>query len=99
MRTNRRDSGRLDWRTAAAIAALGAFTAMPAYAQETIRGSPDEPPPTSAKEDPGPIDKTFSVPKPSQTVIFPEFRNELRDLPAFIRDSKMEVQVRSFYFD
>jgi outer membrane porin, OprD family len=80
--------------TAAIVLALSAF---PALAQEEIDA--ETPTPSTVEQATTPIQQTFTPPKQPQKALFPGLRQQLQDTPAFLRDAKMDVGVRSFYYD
>src|SRR5215475_13009873 len=45
------------------------------------------------------IQRLFSPAQPPPLTLFPEFREKLKDLPPFIRDSNIDLSFRSFYRD
>ena len=45
------------------------------------------------------IERLFNPPVPPALTLFPQFRDRIRDTPAFIRDSKIGINARSYYRD
>ncbi len=76
------------------VAALGLASA--AHGQESREDSPI---PSSPETDLTAIDRTFRQPAPPPRTLLPELRQEMSDLPAFLRDSKFDVNLRSYYRD
>jgi hypothetical protein len=64
-------------------------------AQEVI--SQEEPPPSSADEVTTPMERTFKE-KPPLPRPFPWLKEQLKDTPAFFRDTKLNLNVRTYYF-
>jgi len=91
---SRRFSFRFATFAAAAAAILGAVPY--AAAQESIRQ--EQPTPSSVEESVTPIDRLFS-PRAERPVLFPQLRDELADQPQFIRDAKVDVNLRVFDMD
>jgi hypothetical protein len=88
--------------TAFFTVALG-FLAMlsvgstPVMAQEVI--SNEEPTPSSTDEIKTPMGRTFEEKeKPPLPRFFPWLKEQLKDTPAFFRDTKLNLNVRSYYF-
>jgi hypothetical protein len=82
------------------MAALG-FLAMlfcwsaPVMAQETIGAT--APPPSSVDEVVTPMDETFK--QPSERVpITQAMKDGLKEMPSFFKDTKLNVNLRTFYF-
>ena len=65
------------------------------WAQEVI--SQEEPTPASVNEIVTPIERSFieQIPRPG---IFPWLKEQLKDTPAFFRDTKVDLNLRSYYF-
>ncbi len=94
-----------EWQVLMAAAffmvALG-FLAMlplgstPVMAQEYIRDQ--EPVPESVDEVVSPIELSFQE-KPKIPRFFPWLKEKLKDTPAFFRDTKLDLNVRTYYFD
>ena len=55
--------------------------------------------PRSPLEDLTAIERIFTPPKPPPLTAFPELRERWRDTPAFLRDSKVSIDARSYYRD
>ena len=75
---------------------LLAATNCQLQAQEII--SQEEPTPSSVDEIITPIERSFieRLPRPG---FFPWLKEQLKDTPAFFRDTKLDVNLRSFYFN
>jgi hypothetical protein len=71
-----------------------AFTAR-APAQEAI--SQEEPVPSSVDEVITPIERSF-LERIRRPGFFPWLKEELKDTPAFFRDTQLDVNLRSYYF-
>ena len=67
----------------------------PSLAQEGI--SQEEPTPTSVDESVSPIERSFleRIPRPG---LFPKLKEELKDADPFFRDTKLDVNLRTYYF-
>jgi hypothetical protein len=82
------------------VAGIG-FLAMflwgsaPALAQEAISG--EEPIPSSVDQMTSPMGRTFEERKPRPGLL-PQLKEALKDTPAFFRDTKLNVQLRTYYF-
>ncbi len=92
------------WRRVAAASLLMAITflllppaASTGRAQEEIRQ--EEPTPATVDQSVTVIEKTFTVPPAPEARLFPQIRDRLKDTPAFLRDARMDVAVRSYYLD
>jgi hypothetical protein len=78
-----------------AIAATAMTTA--AHGQSANR---DDPVPETPKQSLTAIERNFAViPTAEPLTLFPQIREQLKDAPAFLRDSKAGVNVRSYYRD
>jgi hypothetical protein len=66
----------------------------PAMAQEAI--SQEEPTPGSVQEEIVPMERSFQE-KPSRPGFFPWLKEELKDAPPFFRDTKLDLNVRTYY--
>lgn len=55
--------------------------------------------PTSPADDLTAIQRTFQPTAPPPLTLFPALRDDMRDLPAFLRDSKVDLHMRSYYRD
>jgi outer membrane porin, OprD family len=77
------------------VVLLVASTISRVRAQEAI--SQEEPTPSSVDEVTTPIERSFieRIPRPG---FFPWLKEELKDTPQFFRDTKLDVNLRSFYF-
>ena len=80
-----------------AVAAVMLPLAGTSWAQEVIRQ--EDPAPASVEESKTVIEKSFTQPAPKETIIFPNLREQLKDTPAFLRDSQIGVNFRSYYLD
>ncbi len=74
-----------------ALAGLG----TPVWAQEVI--SQEEPTPSSVDEVVTPMGRSFKE-KPPLPRLFPWVKEQLKDTPAFFRDTKLNLNVRTYYF-
>ena len=72
-----------------------AWNSDPVRAQEAIT---QEPIPASVDEMITPMDRSFEEKKP-RTWSFPWMKEQLKDTPAFIRDTKLDLNIRTYYFD
>jgi hypothetical protein len=55
--------------------------------------------PDSAKQDLTAIDRLFNPPTPKALTLFPQIREEMKDAPAFVRDSTFSINPRTYYRD
>lgn len=55
--------------------------------------------PRNTSEDLTAIERIFTLPKPPPLTAFPELRERWKDTPAFLRDSKVSIDARSYYRD
>src|SRR5262245_56500673 len=78
----------------AALATVGA-----AGATHGQHARQEDPIPASPRQDFTAIDSLFRPPPPPALTLFPEMRDRLKDAPTFVRDSKLSINPRSFYFD
>ena len=83
------------------IVALGFLVMLPlgsapVMAQEYIRNQ--EPVPESVDQVTSPIELSFRE-KPKIPRFFPWLKEELKDTPAFFRDTKLDLNIRTYYFD
>ena len=93
------------WRHVAAPAITGAVLALPLLgapapgrAQEQIEQQ--EPTPSAVEQVATPIERAFvPAPAPQPFVLLPELRERLKDAPAFFRDMKLDVNLRTYYFN
>jgi hypothetical protein len=67
----------------------------PALAQEA--GSLEEPTPSSVDQITTPMEKSFEEKKPKPG-LFPQIKEELKDTPAFFRDTKLALNLRTYYY-
>jgi hypothetical protein len=67
----------------------------PVLAQEVIRA--EEPTPSSVDEVTTPMERSFEE-KPSLPGFFPWAKEQLKDTDPFFRDTKLAVNLRTFYF-
>ena len=70
-------------------------TRRPVWAQEVI--SVEEPNPSSVDEVTTPMERSFKE-KPPEPVLFPGLKEKLKDTPAFFRDTKLNLNIRTYYF-
>ncbi|MGH7926985.1 MAG: hypothetical protein ACREQV_04240, partial [Candidatus Binatia bacterium] len=79
----------------AGVVILELAAISPVSAQDVI--SQEEPVPSSVDEVTTPIERSFieRIPRPG---LFPWLKEELKDAPPFFRDTKLEVNLRSYYF-
>lgn len=82
-------------------AALAVVFAMGSVATETFAQGFQQalPIPSTETKSLTAIQRLFSPPPPPTLTLFPEARDALRDTPAFLRDSKIEINARSYYRD
>src|SRR5215470_15123842 len=80
---------------------VGVAAAMIAIAVGAqAQNSRDELPiPASPKADLTAIQRAFKPPPPPPLTLFPKARDQLQDLPPFLRDSKVGLDPRSYYRD
>jgi hypothetical protein len=76
-----------------AVLSLGS---PPVLAQEVI--SQEEPTPSSVEEDTTPMGRTFQG-KPEIPRFFPWLKEQLKDTPPFFRDTKFNINIRTYFFD
>ena len=67
----------------------------PVLAQEAVYQ--EEPTPKSVDEITTPMGRSFEEKKP-RPVLFPRLKEGLEDTPAFFRDTKLDVNLRTYYF-
>ena len=83
------------------LTATISFTVMllwaraPALAQEGEYQ--EEPTPTSVEERVSPIERSF-VEKTARPGLFPQLKEQLKDMNPFFRDTKLDVNLRTYYF-
>ena len=68
----------------------------PALAQEAV--SQDGPPPSSVEESVTPMDKAFEKP-PERVRPLEKLKDMLKDTPPFFRDTKLDVNLRTYFFN
>jgi hypothetical protein len=92
-RASRRAARALAWGVV-----VGAMFAGPApvSAQEVIDS--EEPPPTSVEDSVSPIQRFMRL-APQRPGVFPWLKDQLKDTPPVFRDTKLDLNLRSFYFD
>jgi hypothetical protein len=73
-----------------------ALVAGTAYAQNSRNELPI---PETPAQDLTAIQRAFTPPTPPRLTLFAETREKLKDLPPFLRDSKFDLQLRSYYRD
>lgn len=81
-------------------AVLLGLTASRGWAQEDI--AVEAPPPSSVEQSVSPIGRAFVRPFQLVTprpLFFPWLREQLKDTPAFFRDTKLDVNQRTYYFN
>jgi hypothetical protein len=74
--------------------ALGAGSLS--WAQEAVNPL-GEPTPSSVDQVTTPMERSFKE-KPEKVVLFPRLKEELKDAPPFFRDTKLDVNLRTYYF-
>jgi outer membrane OprD family porin len=74
------------------LALLGA--ASRSWGQESI--AQEEPPPASVEQSETPMERSFRI-LPERPGLFPRLREEMKDLPPFFRDTKIDVNLRTYY--
>ncbi|HXJ83862.1 MAG TPA: OprD family outer membrane porin [Candidatus Methylomirabilis sp.] len=70
------------------------------WAQEEI--ADEAPPPASVEESVGPMDRSFVRPfrlLPPRPGFFPWLKEQLKDTPPFFRDTKLDLDLRTFYLN
>jgi len=86
--------------TGTGIAILLLSAVSLARAQEEI--SEEAPPPASVEQSVSPMDRSFERaprPVPERRRLFPALREQLKNAPAFIRDTTLDVELRSYYLN
>src|SRR6185503_10889894 len=83
------------------LAAIGMIAAAglgaEAHAQSANR---DDPVPARPDQSLTAIERNFAaIPTAEPLMLFPQMRQQLQDAPAFLRDSKAGINVRSYYRD
>ena len=79
----------------AVVLLLVVATVSRVEAQDVI--SQEEPTPSSVDEISTPIERSF-IEKIARPGFFPWFKEQLKDTPPFFRDTKLDLNLRSFYF-
>ena len=79
-------------------AVIGSFLLEPAavFAQASKQ---EYPIPRNPSEDLTAIERIFTPPKPPPLTAFPELRERWKDTPAFLRDSRVSIDARSYFRD
>ncbi|MCJ7783917.1 MAG: hypothetical protein MUP41_08275, partial [Desulfobacterales bacterium] len=67
----------------------------PVWAQEVINH--EEPTPSSVDEVTTPMGRSFKE-KPPLPGLFPWVKEQLKDTPAFFRDTRLNLNVRTYFF-
>jgi hypothetical protein len=75
--------------------ALGLWTTLPVLAQEAV--SQEEPTATSVEESVTPLERSFMERSP-RPGLFPQLKEELKDTDPFFRDTKLDVNLRTYSF-
>ena len=75
--------------------AMPLWGSAPALAQEAVLQ--DGPPPSSVEESVTPMEKAFEKP-PERVRPFEKLKETLKDAPPFFRDTKLDVNFRTYYF-
>ena len=83
------------------VPAIFVAMSVPGLALEANAQSPNDglPIPATTKDSLTAIQRTFELPAPPPLALFPRMREQMKDTPAFLRDSKVEFNVRSYYRD
>jgi outer membrane porin, OprD family len=71
------------------------WSTTPGVAQEAVSG--EEPTPTTVEEEVSPIEHSF-VAKEAGPGLFPQLKEEIKDTDPFLRDTKLNVKLRTYYF-
>jgi len=88
---------RADRRSVVLAAIIaGALLASRAVAQETIRD--EEPPPSSVEQEITPMERSFRL-LPERPGLVPWLKEQLKDAPPFFRDTKIDVNLRTYYLN
>ena len=91
---------RLMKRHRSAAAACWRAPSSPRRAMPVRNSAKQEDPiPATPKQDLTAIQRTFAPPTPPPLTVFPELREQWKDTPAFLRDSKFDINFRSYYRD
>ena len=83
-------------RVAALAATLSAIVIGLSHAQTPNEGLPI---PDSPQQDLTAINRMFRPPPPPPLTLFPKIREEMKDAPAFVRDSTFSINPRTYYRD
>jgi hypothetical protein len=75
-----------------AMVLLGA--ASRSWAQESI--AQEEPPPASVEQSTTPIERSYRI-FPERPGVFPWLKEKIQDLPPFFRDTKLDLNLRTYY--
>jgi hypothetical protein len=78
----------------AALAMVGVANGAEAQSNKQER-----PIPSSSKENLVAIERAFGYDKPPKLTLFPQIREQMKDAPAFLRDSVVDVNARTYYRD
>lgn len=82
------------------VAMLTAAVAMGAGGEAAAQGFQQSVPiPSTEKKSLTAIERTFTPVPPPTLMLFPDARATMGDVPAFFRDSKVEINARSYYRD
>lgn len=84
-------------RAAASLLAVALF-ALPGSALGQS-SKQEYPIPANPGQDLTAIERIFALPAPPPLTAFPEIRERWKDTPAFLRDSKFNIEARSYYRD
>ena len=91
------------WRPSSysTVAMMLAAVALASAAREASAQSAkqERPIPATPAESILAIESAFTLPKPPPLTLFPEFREQMKAQPAFLRDSKFDINFRSYYRD
>jgi len=81
------------------LAAIIARTmlASRAVAQETILD--EEPPPSSVEQEITPMERSFRLLPERPVLVLPRLKEQLKDAPPFFRDTKIDVNLRTYYLN
>ncbi len=83
-----------------ALAALLVASIMAAAGDAVAQSAKQEDPiPATPKQDLTAIQRTFTLQTPPPLTVFPELREQWKNTPAFLRDSKFDINFRSYYRD
>jgi hypothetical protein len=81
---------------AALVALVASGFCVPAHAQSPNEGLPI---PDSPKDSLTAMDRMFHPPAPKALTLFPQIRDQMKDAPAFVRDSTFSINPRTYYRD